>query len=269
MRFVDRDRIALSNQFFSKTARNLAENPRASVLVIDPLTFDEFRLTLAYERTKNVVRSSTNCARISKRSRPSAGQPTCSSCGPPTSIASSHSTPCRAPWIRRPMIARLARRTAGRLVGRAHDPAARCADLDTLVATTVDGLAELFDYQHSALMLLDETGTRLYTIASHGYQEEGVGSEVVVGEGIVGMAAARGRPIRLGNLRQLQKYANTVRAMSEDRANRANEIPVPVMPIAESRIAIPAMAFGQSWGCWSWKATGPLRLTTTTKEPSP
>ena len=28
---VDDERVALSNQFFSKTARNLAENPRASV----------------------------------------------------------------------------------------------------------------------------------------------------------------------------------------------------------------------------------------------
>ena len=33
---VDEERVALSNQFFSKTSRNLAENPRASVLVTDP-----------------------------------------------------------------------------------------------------------------------------------------------------------------------------------------------------------------------------------------
>ena len=52
VRAVDDERIALSNQFFSKTARNLAENPRASVLVIDPLSYDEFRLTLVYERTE-------------------------------------------------------------------------------------------------------------------------------------------------------------------------------------------------------------------------
>jgi len=51
VRFVDSERIALSNQFFSKTARNLAENPRASVLLIDPHTYEEYRLTLVYERT--------------------------------------------------------------------------------------------------------------------------------------------------------------------------------------------------------------------------
>ena len=44
--------MALSNQFFSKTTRNLAENPRASLLLIDPVAYDEFRLTVVYERTE-------------------------------------------------------------------------------------------------------------------------------------------------------------------------------------------------------------------------
>ncbi len=50
--YVDDTHVALSNQFFSKTTRNLAENPRASVLVINPTTFDGYALTLQYERTE-------------------------------------------------------------------------------------------------------------------------------------------------------------------------------------------------------------------------
>ena len=49
---VDDERVALSNQFFSKTVRNLAENPSACVLLIDPINFDEYRLVLRYERTE-------------------------------------------------------------------------------------------------------------------------------------------------------------------------------------------------------------------------
>ena len=49
---VDDEHVALSNQFFSKTMRNLAENPRACVMVIDPLTFDSYKLVLQYERTE-------------------------------------------------------------------------------------------------------------------------------------------------------------------------------------------------------------------------
>jgi hypothetical protein len=49
---VDDEHVALSNQFFSKTMRNLAENPVASALLIDPLAFEEYRLGLQYERTE-------------------------------------------------------------------------------------------------------------------------------------------------------------------------------------------------------------------------
>ena len=52
VRMVDDERIALSNQFFSKTSRNLAENPRASVLLIEPVSYREYRLALVYERTE-------------------------------------------------------------------------------------------------------------------------------------------------------------------------------------------------------------------------
>ncbi len=49
---VDDDHVALSNQFFSKTVRNLAENPTASVMLVDPIEFDEYRLTLRWERSE-------------------------------------------------------------------------------------------------------------------------------------------------------------------------------------------------------------------------
>jgi len=62
---------------------------------------------------------------------------------------------------------------------------ARCPDLDTVVGTALAGLAELFGYEHSLLLLLDERGERLYTIGSHGYETQGIGSELAVGEGII------------------------------------------------------------------------------------
>jgi predicted pyridoxine 5'-phosphate oxidase superfamily flavin-nucleotide-binding protein len=49
---VDDEHVALSNQFFSKTVRNLTENPHACLLLIDPIAWDEYRLVLRYERTE-------------------------------------------------------------------------------------------------------------------------------------------------------------------------------------------------------------------------
>ncbi|MDQ1380233.1 MAG: adenylate cyclase [Actinomycetota bacterium] len=49
---VDRDHIAVSNQYFSKTVANLATNPRAAVLITDSQGYDTFHLDLEYERTE-------------------------------------------------------------------------------------------------------------------------------------------------------------------------------------------------------------------------
>jgi predicted pyridoxine 5'-phosphate oxidase superfamily flavin-nucleotide-binding protein len=49
---LDDERVVLTNQFFSKTTRNLAENPIACVVVIDPTSYDSYRLLVQYERTE-------------------------------------------------------------------------------------------------------------------------------------------------------------------------------------------------------------------------
>ena len=49
---VDRDHIAVSNQYFGKTSANLAENPHAAVLVTDSQTYDTYHLDLDFVRTE-------------------------------------------------------------------------------------------------------------------------------------------------------------------------------------------------------------------------
>ena len=253
VRSVDNERVALSNQFFSKTARNLAENPRASLLVVEPTTYQQFRLTLQYERTERR-------GPVFERLRADV-----------EAVAALQGMQdvfkLRAADIYRVLAidevfgasgpaAPAARSTAERPVGGPEQLAelsarlGRCTDLDAIVANTVDGLAQLLGYAHSLLLLLDEEGKSLYTIASHGYPAEGIGSEVVVGEGIIGMAAARGAAIRIGNLRQMEKYSRTIRRAYEEHDEIApgREIPVPGLPSAESRVAVPALALGQLVG---------------------
>jgi hypothetical protein len=127
---------------------------------------------------------------------------------------------------------------------------ARCPDLDTLVDTALVALDELFGYAHSLLLLVDESGERLYTIASHGYEAEGVGSEVSLGEGVIGMVAERAESMRVGNLGQMLAYARSVRRAYEERGGEApgREIPLPGLAKAESQVAVPAMVLGQLVG---------------------
>jgi predicted pyridoxine 5'-phosphate oxidase superfamily flavin-nucleotide-binding protein len=252
VQMVDSERVALSNQFFSKTARNLAENPRASLLVVNPCTYDQYRVTLIYERTERRgptferLRDDVDtiaavqglqdvfCLRAADIYRVVNIENTV------------HATPVPAQAGRGP--ATPGPQTAARL-GELSGRLSRCGDLDTLVGVTVDGLAELFGYEHTMVLLLDEQGQRLYTIASHGYEEEGVGSEVMLGEGMVGMAALRCAPQRIGNLFQVQKYAGAVgRAYTQQGIGPGHEIAFPRLTDIQSRVAVPAMAMGHLVG---------------------
>lgn len=260
---VDDERVALSNQFFSKTARNLAENPRASLLIIDPTTYDQYRLRIAYERTERrgpvferlradvdalaalegmqdvfKLRAADIYRVLEVEAVPVRDRP-----GP-----ASEPAPVSGPDAA----------ALGELAMRLS----RASDLDTLVTTTVDGLAELFGYDHSMLLLLDEQGRRLYTIASHGYPTEGVGSEVEVGQGMIGMAAARCTALRIGNLRQMSKYSRTVRRSYEVTGELpGRDIAVPDLTDVQSRVTVPAMARGELVGVLVVESSAPVAFT--------
>ena len=90
---VDDERVALSNQFMSKTARNLAVNPRASLLLIEPLhprRVPPLARVRAHRTARPRVREA--CGPTSTRSPRSTACSTCSACAPPTSSASSMSS---------------------------------------------------------------------------------------------------------------------------------------------------------------------------------
>jgi predicted pyridoxine 5'-phosphate oxidase superfamily flavin-nucleotide-binding protein len=248
VRCVDDERVALSNQFFSKTQRNLAENPRASVLVVDPVSYEQYRLELAYERTErrgpifeqlradvDIVAAYSNMQDVFKLRAADIYRVLTIELIPGASIP-----PAESPFA---IESRVGAHGLAELTARIS----RSPDLDTIVTTTVNGLAELLGFEHSTLLLLDEDGRRLFTIASHGYEAEGVGSEVVVGEGLVGTVAARGIPIRLGNVLQIEKYSTSVARSFEEHGELGPgyDIPVPGLPDAKSRIAVPALALGQ------------------------
>jgi predicted pyridoxine 5'-phosphate oxidase superfamily flavin-nucleotide-binding protein len=250
---VDDERIALSNQFFSKTARNLAENPRASVLLIDPTTYDQYRLCVAFERTERR-------GPVFERLR--------ADIDALAALEGMHDVfKLRAADIYRVLhierISTAVVRAQGGVPPTPGRPAAgtselaelvtrlsRCPDLDSLVAATVDGLTDALGYESAMLLLLDETGERLYTIASRGFEAEGVGAEVVIGEGMVGMAAARCAPLRIGNLRQMSKYSHTVRRSYESAGpiGPGRDIAMPALPDVQSRVAVPAVVLGQLVG---------------------
>jgi adenylate cyclase len=266
VRMVDDQRIALSNQFFSKTSRNLAENPQASVILVDPVSYRQYRLRLAYERTDRRGRVFELLHDDVEAVAAMQGMQDVFKLRGADIYRVLNIEVVAGARLQGPEPSRPDRWNPEAVPGSLAQLSARlgrCPDLDTLVAATVDGLAELFDYRHSLLLLLDEEGNRLYTIASRGYETEGIGSEIPVGEGVIGMAAARCTPIRLGNLGQMNKYARSVRRSYEERGDIApgHEIPMPGLFDAHSRVAVPAMALGQLMGVLVVESTDEVAFT--------
>jgi adenylate cyclase len=248
---VDGERIALSNQFMSKTSRNLATNPRASLLLMDPVTHDEFRLSLVYERTErrgpvfeqlrvdvDALAAMHNMSEVFRLRAADVFRVTAIEQNPPNPSGSL------------PMDMPLDRASSPELAGLSGLAGyiARASDLDILVETALEGLDRLLGYRHTLLLLVDETGARLYTIASRGFDTQSVGAEVEIGSGQIGLAAARCEPLRIGGLHVMEKYAQSIRRQLDDGMGPGHDVPVPGVVGVQSRIVVPAMARGELIG---------------------
>ena len=62
-------------------------------------------------------------------------------------------------------------------------------------------------------------GERLYTVASTGFASSGAGSEVRIGEGLIGVAAARRQSVRVTHMGRELSYSHAARKSA--RASRA------------------------------------------------
>jgi adenylate cyclase len=246
---VDGERIALSNQFMSKTSRNVAENPYASLLLVDPVSFSEYRLSIRYERTdrrgpvfERLRADVDSVAAFSGMRDVFRLRSADIFLVEAIEVVRDHDEPpARASRLQTAALSACAE-LATRM--------SRTLDLGAMVAVALEGLDQLLGYRHSSMMLLDEQGQRLFTIASHGFPSEGVGSEIAVGDGVAGAAAQTCRPARVGALHQMHRYSAAVREAfeREGAVGPGHDIPLPALDDGESRVAVPAMVRGELIG---------------------
>lgn len=247
---VDDERVAISNQFMSKTSRNVAENPVVSMMVIDPITVSEYRLRLAFERTE---RRGPVFERLRKEVDDIASLVGMESVFrlraadifrvERVDVISEH-----AGELERPLsVGRHPAVHVGRL-GLLAQRLSRSTDLEQALDVAVDGLEDLLGYTHSMVFVLHESGERLVALASRGFATVGVGSEVALGEGAAGLAAQRGHAVKVTDLQQMRKYADNVRRAFDEQPPLPPEIPLPIALETRSRLAVPAMSRGQVVG---------------------
>ena len=119
------------------------------------------------------------------------------------------------------------------------------SDLASLIDALLDVLQDPIGVSHAMVLMYDPVGERLYTVASRGYAESGVGAELHLGEGLIGTAAQARIPIRISHATSEFGYG---RAMREDAESRGvtdgleERIPFPGLPESQSQIAVPILA---------------------------
>lgn len=257
--YVDNQHIALSFQFFNKTRENILLNPRTQLQLIDPRNGALYRLDIEYLRTETSgplfermkaklagIASHTGMAGIFKLR----GSDTyfvhrieqVASDAPPI------------PPVQRSVLAAL---------HVASDRLRGCSDLDALLDTTLDALARQFGFEQAMILLWDSPAQRLYAVASRGYESSGIGAEIPIGAGIIGVAAQARTPIRIGHMTSEYTYGRAVRAAAV-RAGLddllASEIPLPGLVEPGSQMAVPILAFDDLLGIIHVESAQDLRF---------
>ncbi|HZX55381.1 MAG TPA: GAF domain-containing protein [Ilumatobacteraceae bacterium] len=127
---------------------------------------------------------------------------------------------------------------------RLGDRLASTTGLEAVIDTSLESIDDLLGHRSSLLLVYQSELDRLVTLASRGYDSGGAGSEVALGEGVIGMAAARQRSMRIGNLQRMLSYARTVQREATGDSVGGREIRLPGLPDAGSQMAAPLIAGG-------------------------
>jgi adenylate cyclase len=243
---VDADHVALSRQFFLKTEHNTNVNPYAQVCVIEPETGRLFLLDLVYERTETegplFERMRTKLDAVAAHE----GM---------TNIFKLKGTDiCRVEAITMLPSASPAGPTRRDVkIERVEEFSRHIADVDDmeeLLSTMLRACAELLGYDHVFVMLVDETGERLYTVASAGFPSSGTGSEVRIGEGMIGVAAERHQSVRVTHMGRELSYSHAARESAGGGSGGSLEqvIPLPRLQAVQSQLVTPMLAYRQLVG---------------------
>jgi adenylate cyclase len=83
------------------------------------------------------------------------------------------------------------------------------------------------------LLMADHDLKPLFVVAHHGYAS-GVGAEIAVGDGVIGVAAQRRRQVLVSHVTRAQAL---YRAAARSRTEERHEIPLPGLAGAQSLVA--------------------------------
>lgn len=258
--YVDPGRVALSYQFFNKTRRNILATRCATVEVVDPLTVAFYQLDLDFETTESegpVFESmKARLAGIASHT------------GMEGVFRLMGADIFRVRSIRRIVEPRLPRpQPAVPMLPaqrRVLADMARASVLGDLYDRTLDAIARHLGITNLMILVPDESRGALDAVATWGYAASGIGAEVRIGEGVIGVAAREKVAIRIDHMSTEYLYGSAVRdrlrAESGAAAAESQGVAFPGLSRPESQIALPMIWQGRLTGVLFAESAQPMRF---------
>jgi adenylate cyclase len=264
--YVDPRHVALSFQFFNKSRRNIAENPRALVKVIDPDIRQGWALDVQYVRSET---SGPVFDRMALRIEAVASYSGLKGIFK-LRAADIYEVLSVEKIAEEPAIIDPAspQRHGGAdpvfTMGALQDLSQRihgATSLESLLDSILAGLEEYFGFTHSMILLAGDEEGSVVTMSTRGYPEGGVGAEARYGEGIAGVVAEARKPIRISGLMRAMLYALAVQKHAEAQGfHPERRIPMPGLTNPDSQLGVPLLVRGELLGVLCVESTTPYRF---------
>jgi adenylate cyclase len=243
---VDDSHVALSRQFFNKTSRNLDQNPLTCAEIYDPVTFEAYRLRLRFLRTEasgelfetmrlriDAIASHTGMSGVFRLIGADVFEV--------LSVERVEGFLSAVPVTQSPKVSASGYPSEMRGLQLISEKINLAEDLASLLSDVLEALEQFFGFEHTMVLLFDETSNRLTAVESRGYGGSGAGAEVPLGEGLIGTVALEQRLLRITGIDAGFRYGRAVRRefMQSSETPLRPEIPLPGLPDAQSALVIP------------------------------
>lgn len=243
---VDDQHIALSNQFFSKTAANIQATGRGTVMVVSGRTGAQHMLDVVhvgslahgdiYDRMSAQLAAISSQHGLAEAMRLKSAE-VYRVTGRRAVHAPTPPEPVPAPAPPGASLARAARLTAR---------IAASPEADAVLDNALDGLVRDLGFEAVMALVFDPATQRLSALGSRGYDRQGAGAEVALADGAIGIAAAHRRAIRFNDVSRGHRLAAAVSNVTDLDAARL--IPLPGLASAQSQLAAPIVSRGELFG---------------------
>lgn len=208
---VDDDHVAVSNQFFAKTAANIRANPQATLILVDCFTGDQFLLDISFTRSLDTGPLFEKIALQLKASSAQVGMAD---------------------------IMRLRSADVYRVLRIERE-----AEAEEIIESLLRHVQQVLGFGHALVLIQDSHRDHLVTTGSQGYERTGLGSEVMRGEGLIGAAAASGQSIKVSDMSRVRRFGEAI-IDAEGTESATRSIALPHLPTTMSQIAVPLIARG-------------------------